>query len=67
VFPDDCHDLTATSIAGRELRTIAQVAAGLDDNYTLCHGVHWTHVERGSYAIFGEIGFAIVVPAGKIL
>ncbi len=29
--------------------------------------MHWTHVERGHYAIFGEIDFAIVGPTGKVL
>jgi hypothetical protein len=35
----------------RELQTLAQFAAGLDDNHTVYHGVRWTHVELGSYAI----------------
>ena len=34
---------------------LARLAAGLSDDYTVYHGVHWTQVERGSYAIFGEI------------
>jgi hypothetical protein len=51
----------------REHQTRAQHDAGLADNYTVCHGVHWTHVERGSYATFGEIDFAIVGPTGKIV
>jgi hypothetical protein len=31
------------------------------------HGVHWTQVERGNTAIYGEIDFAIVGPTGKVL
>lgn len=55
VFPDGWRELTATGAAERELQTLAQLAAGLSDDYTVYHGVHWTQVERGSYAIFGEI------------
>ncbi len=67
VFPDGWRELTATGAAERELQTLAQLAAGLADDYTVYHGVHWTQVERGNYAIFGEIDFAIVGPTGRIL
>ncbi len=67
VFPDGWRELTATGAAERELQTLAELAAGLADNYTVYHGVHWTRVKRGSYAIFGEIDFAIVGPTGRIL
>jgi len=67
VFPDGWRELTATGAAERELQTLAQLAAGLSDNYTVYHGVHWTQVESASYSIFGEIDFAIVGPTGKIL
>lgn len=67
VFPDGWRELTATGAAERELQTLAQLAAGLSDAYTVYHGVHWTQVERGSWAIFGEIDFAIVGPTGKVL
>lgn len=49
------------------MRVPHPLAAGLDDNYTVYHGVHWTHVERSNYAIFGKIDVAIVGPTGKIL
>jgi len=67
VFPDGWRELAATGAAERERQTLALLAAGLDDHYTIYHGVHWTHVERGHYAIFGEIDFAIVGPTGKVL
>jgi hypothetical protein len=60
VFPDGWRELTATGAAERELQTLAQLAAGLVDDYTVYHGVHRTQVERGSCAILGEIDFAIV-------
>ena len=67
VFPDGWRELTATGAAARELQTLGELAAGLDDGYTIYHGVHWTRVERNNFAIFGEIDFAIVGPTGKLL
>lgn len=67
VFPDGWRELSATGAAERELQTLALLAAGLDDSYTVYHGVHWTQVERGSYAIYGEIDFALVGPTGRVL
>ena len=67
VFPDGWKELTATGSAARELQTLGQLAAGLDDTYTVYHGVHWTRVERNNFAIVGEIDFAIVGPTGKLL
>lgn len=67
VFPDGWRELQATGAAGRELQTLSQLAAGLDDRHSIYHGVHWTRVERDNYALVGEIDFAIVGPTGKIL
>lgn len=67
VFPDGWRELAATGAAERELQTLARLAEGLPDSYTIYHGVHWTRVERHNYAIFGEIDFAIVGPTGKLL
>ncbi|HLK41871.1 MAG TPA: ATP-binding domain-containing protein [Thermoleophilia bacterium] len=67
VFPDGWRQLEATGSAARELQTLAQLAAGLDDGYTVYHGVHWTRIDRSNYAIVGEIDFAIVGLAGKVL
>lgn len=67
VIPDGWRELSATGAAERELQTLAQLAAGLDDSYTIYHGVHWTRVEQHNYAIYGEIDFAIVGPSGKLL
>lgn len=67
VFPDGWRELEATGAAARELQTLGQLAAGLADAYTVYHGVHWTRIERGNYAIVGEIDFAIVGPTGKLL
>jgi hypothetical protein len=67
VFPDGWRELQASGAAARELQTLGQLAAGLDDSYSIYHGVHWTRVERNNYAIVGEIDFAIVGPTGKLL
>ncbi len=67
VFPDGWQALAATGAAVRELQTLGQLAAGLDDAYSVYHGVHWTRVERNNYAIVGEIDFAIMGPTGKLL
>lgn len=67
VFPDGWRELVGIGAAERELQTLAQLAIGLEDNYTIYHGVHWTRVDRKNYAIFGEIDFAIVGPTGKLL
>ena len=67
VFPDGWRELAATGSAGRELQTLGQLAAGLDDGYTVYHGVHWTRVDRSNFAIVGEIDFAVVGPTGKVL
>lgn len=67
VFPDGWRELEATGAAGRELQTLRQLAAGLDDSYAIYHGVHWTRVERNDFAIFGEIDFAVVGPTGRVL
>ena len=67
VFPGGWRELAATGTAQRELQTLAELADGLDDGYTVYHGVHWTRVEQNNYAIYGEIDFAIVGPTGKVL
>lgn len=67
VIPDGWRELIATGSAARELQTLGELAAGLDDRYTVYHGVHWTRVEQHNYAIVGEIDFAIVGPTGKLL
>ena len=55
VFPDGWRELTATGAAERELQTLARLADGLANDYTVYHGVHWTQVEHGSYAIHSRV------------
>ena len=66
VVPEGWRELSATGAAQRELETLGVLADGLPDDYTIYHGLHWTRVDKG-YALVGEIDFAIVSPAGKLL
>ena len=66
IIPEGWQALEATGAAQREIETLAQLASGLSDAYTVYHGVHWTRVSQG-HALVGEIDFAIVNPAGNLL
>lgn len=66
VIPEGWRELSALGAAQRELETLAVLAVGLPDDYTVYHGVHWTRIQQG-YALAGEIDFAIVSPSGKLL
>lgn len=59
--------MEATGAAQRELQTLARLAAGLDERYTVFHGVHWTRINAKNHAVVGEIDFVIVAPSGKVL
>lgn len=67
VFPSGWREINPLADIGRELETLELLGSGLDDCYTVYHGVHWTNVEGKNYAIYGEIDFAVVSPSGKIL
>ena len=66
VVPEGWREMTAVGAAQRELETLAVLADGLPEDYTVYHGVHWTRIQHG-FALVGEIDFAIVSPAGKLL
>jgi len=66
IIPEGWQALPATGAGQREIETLALLAQGLPDAYTVYHGVHWTRVNRG-HALVGEIDFAIVNPAGNLL
>jgi hypothetical protein len=67
VFPSGWREVDPLADVGRELETLELLGNGLDDSYTVYHGVHWTNVESKNYAIYGEIDFVVVSPSGKIL
>jgi len=66
IIPEGWQALPVTGAEQREIETLAQLAEGLPDVYTVYHGVHWTRVNQG-HALVGEIDFAIVNPAGNLL
>ncbi|MBF6992524.1 ATP-binding domain-containing protein [Cupriavidus sp. IK-TO18] len=66
VVPDGWETMEADGALQREFETLAALAAGLPDDYTVYHAVHWTNVER-SHAIYGEIDFVIVNRAGHLM
>ncbi len=66
VIPDGWETMEASGPVQRELDTLAILAAGLPDDYTVYHSVHWTNVER-AHAIYGEIDFVVVNRAGQLL
>ncbi len=66
ILPSDWRAADAGGAAARELETLALLEHALPDELTVFHGVHWTRVENGLAAI-GEIDFAIVSPAGRVL
>ncbi|MBC7782065.1 MAG: ATP-binding domain-containing protein [Proteobacteria bacterium] len=67
VHPDGWRALSAQGAAERELQTLAVLAQGLADDYTVYHGVHWTRIEHGGHTLVGEVDFAIVGPSGRLL
>jgi hypothetical protein len=67
VYPDGWREVEASGAAGREIQTLHRLAAGLDDRYSVYHGVHWTRVQGNNFAIVGEVDFAILGPTGKLL
>ena len=66
IIPDGWRELSVTGAAQREIETLALLADGLPDDYSVYHAVHWTGMD-GRYAIYGEIDFAIVNRAGDLL
>ncbi len=66
VIPAGWQQLTAFGALQRELETLAVLAEGLPDTYTVYHGVHWTRVDK-QHSIFGEVDFVIVNAVGKVL
>ena len=66
IIPDGWRELSVTGAAQREIETLGLLEAGLPDDYTVYHAVHWTAMD-GRYAIYGEVDFAVVNRAGDLL
>lgn len=66
VIPDGWESMPATDAVQNEIETLALLARGLPDDYTVYHGIHWTRI-HGGHAIYGEIDFVVVNRAGHLL
>lgn len=66
VIPEHWRELRVTGQAEREIETLELLEAGLPDDLTVFHGVHWTRIERG-FAVIGEIDFVVLGPSGRVL
>jgi hypothetical protein len=66
VVPDGWRELAVTGAARRKIETLETLAAGLGDDYTVYHAVHWTTLERG-HSVYGAIDFVVVNRAGALL
>ncbi len=66
IHPEGWRQLAAGGALARRLETLALLADGLADDYSVFHGIHWTRVEA-SAALFGELDFIIVGPRGSLL
>ncbi|MBS0545492.1 MAG: nuclease, partial [Proteobacteria bacterium] len=66
IHPEGWRQLPASGARARELATLALFADALPDDFAVYHGLHWTRAE-GEHTVFGEIGFAVVGPAGRVV
>lgn len=66
ILPDGWRELAVTGAAQREIETLALLATGLSDQYTVFHAVHWTNLQQG-YAVFGDADFVVVNAGGDLL
>ena len=66
IVPHGWREASATGAAAREIETLARLADGLPDDYTVYHGVHWTRLESG-VSVYGDIDFVVVAPSGRTL
>lgn len=66
IVPDGWQDMGAIGAMRREVETLAVLAQGLADDYTVYHAVHWTNID-GAHAIHGEVDFVVVNRAGHMM
>lgn len=66
ILPDGWQALQSAESFRRRAETLAVLADGLPDDYTVFHGVHWTRVDA-EQTVFGEIDFVVLSPAGHVL
>ena len=67
IVPSDSEPVAA-SVHGTspEMRTLARLRDGLDDTYTIYHGVHWARANAHG-SVYGEIDFIVANRFGRLL
>ncbi|MFM8678936.1 MAG: ATP-binding domain-containing protein [Alphaproteobacteria bacterium] len=63
---DTAPDPVGGQVASPEMRTLARLRDGLDDTYTIYHGVHWARA-GASGSVYGEIDFIVANRFGRLL
>jgi hypothetical protein len=66
LVPSDIGRLELAGGSRPELETLRYLADALPAAYTIFHGVHWSREYRG-HTVYGEIDFAVVNRAGRVL
>lgn len=66
VHPSDFKRLWLSGVYTPELDTLTRLERELSADYTIFHGLHWTHEWRSGTS-FGEIDFLIVNRSGRVL
>ncbi len=66
IIPSDISKLAHSGIHRPELQTLLILKAGLPNDYTVFHGVHWTREYQG-WTHFGEIDFVVLNRSGDLL
>lgn len=66
IHPEGWRQLPGSGSRARELATLALFADTLPDDFAVYHGLHWTRA-AGDHTLFGEIGFAVMGPAGRVV
>jgi hypothetical protein len=68
LVPSDIDLVTGSAKSrGSEAHTLVRLRDGLDDSYTVYHGVHWTRAGQSGYSVYGEIDFIVANEAGRLL
>jgi hypothetical protein len=66
VYPSDITRLEHSGAHEPELETLRLLQRKLPEAYAVFHGVHWTREFQGD-TLFGEVDFAVVNRAGRVL
>ena len=67
IVPSDAApDAGSGQVPSAEMRTLVRLRDGLDDTYTIYHGVHWARA-GASGSVYGEIDFIVANRFGRLL